>query len=158
MNILLNRIKKLGKIHNIWNELQNLGVEFNRYSSVTFPEVQALHNALLADLAARKHDYDQEKQRQLEMEEKRKEFAQKANDFVEHVHRREGEIEALNSEPDPRVLMEKILEHYSNGDPENAALKDLSALANEMAQMGIRNNSHTKHTMPSLTLQNKSFF
>jgi len=147
----------LAELEDLWNKLQGLGVTDNRYSSVTFPDLVALNNHLLEDLEHRRRDYEVEKQRQLDMEAKRKEFADKANHFVEHLNLRKNEIDSHNSEPDPRTLIDKISHIHNNGQPETEALDSLLELANEMDHMKITSNPHTKHTMPSLTLLNKGF-
>jgi len=54
-------------------------------------------------------------------------------------------------------LSQHIDELYAGGAPEEQLLEDLKQLDNEMNKLGIRDNSHTKHTMPSLTLQKRAF-
>jgi len=149
--------KKLGKLEGVWNALQELGVKDNRYTCITYPDLVTGHNNLLSALAKRKEDYHIEKQKQLAMEEKRKEFALRAKEFVDHLDQRKIHINSLNTEHDPKVLTQKIDELYAEGNPEEHLLNGLKELTNEMAQMGIRSNSHTKHTLPSLTLLNKGF-
>jgi actinin alpha len=72
-------------LHDLWSKLQELGVTVNPYSPFKLSDIEASTNNLNGELDKRRVAYHEELERQREMEEKRKEFAKLAQDFVEHV-------------------------------------------------------------------------
>eukprot|EP01130_Rhizamoeba_saxonica_P008085 TRINITY_DN3269_c0_g1_i1.p1 TRINITY_DN3269_c0_g1~~TRINITY_DN3269_c0_g1_i1.p1 ORF type:complete len:1533 (+),score=617.45 TRINITY_DN3269_c0_g1_i1:37-4635(+) len=146
------------ELDDIWNELQELGATNNPYTPLTNEDVAKLHETTLNDLVLRREAYEKELQRQLEMEAKRKEFAEAAEDFVQHLESRKEEINQPCADvADPDEAIESIETIYDESNPENEKLAHLENLANELSSLGVRNNPHTQHTMPSLKRKKRAF-
>eukprot|EP01095_Lingulamoeba_sp_RSL-Kostka_P016996 TRINITY_DN85_c0_g1_i2.p1 TRINITY_DN85_c0_g1~~TRINITY_DN85_c0_g1_i2.p1 ORF type:complete len:1520 (-),score=772.40 TRINITY_DN85_c0_g1_i2:137-4696(-) len=136
----------------LWAELQEKGVQENRYTVLTNEDVAAIHQSVNDALETRRTEYQEELKRQEVMEEKRKEFAEAAQAFVNHVKARKEEITGLEGEPEP--LIQTIRDNYNEGSQEQEKLNGLSALQEEMAGLGIADNKHTKYTLGSLNVTN----
>jgi actinin alpha len=138
----------------LWKEMEEVGIKDNKYTSITIQDVASFHQTNVLDSAkARRDAYNAELERQRLLEEKRKEFAQKAQEFVDHIAARRSGLDALNVEPDPSVLIGKVKETYQDGAPDQKALESVQALANELGRLGVRDNKHTTLTVPILQSQ-----
>eukprot|EP01126_Amoeba_proteus_P011395 TRINITY_DN1459_c0_g1_i1.p1 TRINITY_DN1459_c0_g1~~TRINITY_DN1459_c0_g1_i1.p1 ORF type:complete len:1526 (-),score=377.95 TRINITY_DN1459_c0_g1_i1:290-4867(-) len=151
---------KRAQLKHVWQELQDLGVSDNRHTILTDQDIENLSNLVGEKQKDRRDDYEVELQRQREMEDKRKEFARLAEEFVNtHLPTRLARLtsELGSVESDPESLIDMINEEYAEGSPEQIKLKVLNDVANEMSGMGIVENRHTKHTMPSLQKEAAKF-
>jgi len=145
---------KKSSLDQLWDELTSLGVTENRYTPITNKDIEATHNNLKDNLKARRAAYQAELERQQLLEEKRKEFAHKAQAFVDSLNDRRSALDALTGEPDE--LIASIKSTYQEGHPEKEGLASLSSLQEELAALGIRENKHTTYNLPILTsLSNK---
>jgi len=147
--------EKKQNLDNLWEEEQKLGIKDNQYTVFTNVDIASWHKEVLDSLDARRKAYESELERQKRNEEKRKEFAAKADEFVQHLEARRGEIDSLQGEP--KDLIESVRSTYGEGKPEEEKLKDLSALQEELASLGIMENNHTKYTLPQLQVNNDRF-
>lgn len=136
----------------LWDELQALGVKENRYTPITNKDIEAAHNHLLEEIERRKAAYNAEIERQRHMEAKRKEFAEKAQAFVDQLGTRQAALGGLQGEP--AELIEAIKASYNDGKAESDALAALGALQEELSALGIRDNKHTTYNLPILQARN----
>ena len=151
--------EKVASLNDTWNELQELGVTKNPYSPYTIDDVNDADESLKKDQEDRKVAFDEELERQKEMEALRLKFAELADAFVQQLEDRAAAIdEAYGSgDGDLDATIEGLQGIWDEGNPEEAPLAELTEVANEMLKMGIRNNRHTKLTMPALTKLRKNF-
>eukprot|EP01129_Flabellula_baltica_P010141 TRINITY_DN424_c0_g1_i1.p1 TRINITY_DN424_c0_g1~~TRINITY_DN424_c0_g1_i1.p1 ORF type:complete len:1520 (-),score=544.89 TRINITY_DN424_c0_g1_i1:23-4582(-) len=149
--------EKKENLLDIWNQLQELGVKENPYSPYNIDDVEEVSSSLDEDLQTRKTAYEEELQRQRDMEAKRIEFAEAADNFVAHIDARKDAVKTAFEEPDLDTALANVESTWNNGEPENEPMNNLQKLANEMLKMGIRENRHTKLTMPALTKLRKGF-
>ena len=129
-------------------ELTANGVTDNRHTTLTTADLDASNAQLHDALAKRQEAYAAELARQQLLEDKRHEWAAKAQAFVDSLAQRQATIDALTGEPEP--LSAAIREAYADGKPEEASLTELSVLLNENAKLGISDNRHTKYNMAVL--------
>lgn len=143
---------KKANLDKLWDDLQALGVKENRYTPITNKDIEAAHHHLLDEIEKRKAAYQAELERQRLHEEKRKEFAAKAQAFVDHLQARQASIDGLSGEPDE--LINSIKSNYQEGKPETESLASLSALQEELSSLGIRDNKYTTFNLPILQARN----
>jgi len=141
----------------LYDELQALGATENRYTPLTNKDIAAQHNNLLDLLAKRKTAYDLELQRQINLDEKRKEFAAKAQEFVESLNNRKSDINNLALSGSPAETIDAINSVFQDGKHEQDSLKHLNALQEELFALGARDNKYTQYTIPVLQTQNQKF-
>jgi len=146
---------KKAAIDAVWAEMQQLGVKDVKYTVLTIKDVEARHASVGEVLKRRQEAYDVELKRQLEMEEKRKEFAKVAQEFIEHLTSRKQQIEQLTGEPEP--LIGSIEQAHDAGKPEEEKLTVVQALNSQMIDMGINDNRHTDLTYNILQKRNQQF-
>eukprot|EP01104_Vermistella_antarctica_P012828 TRINITY_DN3785_c0_g1_i1.p1 TRINITY_DN3785_c0_g1~~TRINITY_DN3785_c0_g1_i1.p1 ORF type:complete len:1558 (-),score=732.09 TRINITY_DN3785_c0_g1_i1:173-4762(-) len=146
---------KKASLDSLWSEMEAIGIKENRYTPLTNTDIASSNAALAAAFDKRAQAYEEELKRQELLEAKRKEFAEKAQQFVDSVDGRRDSINALEGEPQP--LIAAINDSYQNGAPEDQSLAAISALATEMAKLGISDNKHTKHTVPGLNVVKNKF-
>jgi len=130
-----------------------LGVTENRYTPLTNKDIENAHNHLLEELQRRRAAYQAELDRQAHLEAKRKEFAERAQEFVDSLGARKSAIDALTGEP--ADLIASIRSAYDDGKPEQERLASLTALQNELAALGIRDNKYTTYNLPILQVKTK---
>jgi actinin alpha len=145
------------KLDDLWNQLQQLGVTENRYTPITDKDIESAHNNLLKDLDARRAAYEAEVERQLHMEEKRKEFAAKAQEFADSLASRKAAVEQASASGEPEDAINAIRSTYQDGKPESDGLAQLSNLQAELTSLGIRDNKYTTFTIPALQTSNQFF-
>ncbi|KAJ5073100.1 spectrin/filamin related cytoskeletal protein [Anaeramoeba ignava] len=141
--------KKLDKLKDIWKKMEDLDVKDNRYSAIKMENIEDFNKNLNDELAKRDEAYEKELQRQIEMDKKRKEFADAAEDFLKYLEKHVEEINSLTGEPEP--LIEAIKGVHQEGNPSKEELEKVAKIDAEMKKMGIADNKYTKHTLPSLT-------
>lgn len=157
-SITSDSTSKKGDLDTLWDELQALGATENQYSPITNKDIEASHNNLLAEIEKRRAAYENELQRQLLLEEKRKEFAQKAQEFVDALNARRETVEgAASGSPDPEAAASAVRDSYQDGIPENQGLASLNNLQNELSALGVRDNKYTQYNLPVLQGLNQKF-
>lgn len=148
---------KKASLDDLWNQLQELGAVENRYTPTTNKDIENQHNSLLSGLEARRAAYQAELDRQLLMEEKRKEFAAKAQEFSDSVAARKSAVDEAVKVGEPEEALASLKSTYQEGKPESDALAALESLQNELLALGIRDNKYTHFTMPDLRALNNKF-
>lgn len=113
----------------------DLGVDDNKYTVYTMDDVHKVHVDLGGAINKYKEEYDAEVKRQEEMEAKRKEFAQAAENFVSYVDSQKKTIQSLTGEPEP--LTAEIKNAYMESEPQKKKLQDLQRINKEAVAMGI---------------------
>lgn len=153
--------KKAG-IDSVWNELQGLGVSDNRHSNLSVADISTIRESLTEELKKRTEAYDAELSRQKLFEDKRKEFAGKAQAFIDLLATAHATLEKVEGTPSVRNFnkfssnfqqekINKINEIHNNGSEAKSHFDQISALASEMRSLGIQGNAHTKYTLPVLS-------
>eukprot|EP01104_Vermistella_antarctica_P019844 TRINITY_DN805_c0_g1_i1.p1 TRINITY_DN805_c0_g1~~TRINITY_DN805_c0_g1_i1.p1 ORF type:complete len:2712 (-),score=1016.99 TRINITY_DN805_c0_g1_i1:134-8269(-) len=137
-------------LDDLWSRLQEAGVTDNRYTVLLDTDVAAMADQLDEALKRRRDAYAKELEHQRLLEAKRKEFAEKAQAFVDHLAERKAKIAGLQGDI-PSDLIKSVESEYANGEPEEASHQALSDLQQEMARMGITSNHLTEFTLPQLT-------
>jgi len=84
------------------------------------------------------------------MEEKRKEYAKMADEFVQSLENRKKELKAMYTEPNPEPLMEALTKAFNNAATEKEALDKINAFQAEMLQLDITKNPYTTLTVEVL--------
>eukprot|EP01119_Soliformovum_irregulare_P006735 TRINITY_DN19167_c0_g1_i1.p1 TRINITY_DN19167_c0_g1~~TRINITY_DN19167_c0_g1_i1.p1 ORF type:complete len:1535 (+),score=670.97 TRINITY_DN19167_c0_g1_i1:168-4772(+) len=142
-------------LQQLWNQIQEMGITDLKYTVLTMKDIENRDTQINDAVTRRGQAYDEELKRQLEMEERRKAWAAKAQSFVDHLATRRSKIQELQGEPAP--LIESIHEAYGEGASEGALLNELNASSAEMREMGINDNAHTDLTIPILNNRNARF-
>jgi len=125
-------------------ELKALGVTFNNYTPFTVADLAARETELFGFLQKRQTAYQAELARQLHMEEKRKEFAAKANAFIAFLAQQRNQLSSVEGDPDHQITQVKSL--FKDGSEGQAHLAELGALDAEMNKLGITENKHTEYS------------
>ncbi|KAJ5078494.1 alpha-actinin sarcomeric-like protein [Anaeramoeba ignava] len=139
---------KYQKLEKLWKKMQDIGIEDNRYTALTLDDVKDVHKQLEDELEKRNQAYKKELERQIAMDEKRKEFAKAADDFLEYLKEHLEEINKPTGEPQP--LIEAIKGIHQDGAPSKEELEKVIKIDQEMREMGIPDNKYTEHTVASL--------
>eukprot|EP01156_Anaeramoeba_ignava_P023014 Anaeramoba_ignava/c21245_g1_i2.p1 GENE.c21245_g1_i2~~c21245_g1_i2.p1 ORF type:complete len:1538 (+),score=560.45 c21245_g1_i2:48-4661(+) len=140
---------KYQKLEKLWKKMQDIGIEDNRYTALTLDDVKDVHKQLEDELEKRNQAYKKELERQIAMDEKRKEFAKAADDFLEYLKEHLEEINKPTGEPQP--LIEAIKGIHQDGAPSKEELEKVIKIDQEMREMGIPDNKYTDHTVASLS-------
>jgi hypothetical protein len=141
-------LQKKQAVDAAWAELQQNSIRDLKYTVLTDQDVAQRHKNLQDAMVARRDAHAAELARQAAMEEKRKEWAQRAQQFVDAVAARSASLNALSGEPDE--LIAAVQSAFADGASERAQLAELQTLAGELVAMGIGENRHTTHTVRSL--------
>jgi len=146
---------KKAKLQTLWDEMQELGITDLKYTVLTMKDIDSRHASVLDALKRRREAYEEELRRQNMLEEKRKQFASVAKDFVDHLAARQEAIGKLQGEPEE--LIEQIRQTYNDGQEESAKLNSIETLSNEMSELGINENKHSEYDMTILSSKNTHF-
>jgi len=151
-NITSTNDAKKAHLDDLWQQEINMGIKDNQYTVFTNQDVAHWHKNVVDTLQEREKAYQAELEVQKRNEEKRKEFAAEADAFVSSLDARRSEIEGLQGEP--QQLIAAIHAAYAEGAPEHQKLASLTAKQEELSNLGIRENRHTKYTIPILKVKN----
>jgi len=151
-NINSTNDSKKAHLDDLWQQEIDLGIKDNQYTVFTNQDIANWHKSVGDSLQEREKAYQAELEVQKRNEEKRKEFAAEADAFVSSLDARRSEIGALQGEP--QELIAAIKAHYAEGAPEQEKLGSLTAKQEELSNLGIRENRHTKYTIPILKVKN----
>eukprot|EP01112_Ceratiomyxa_fruticulosa_P007166 TRINITY_DN1849_c0_g3_i1.p1 TRINITY_DN1849_c0_g3~~TRINITY_DN1849_c0_g3_i1.p1 ORF type:complete len:1136 (+),score=332.00 TRINITY_DN1849_c0_g3_i1:335-3409(+) len=146
------RKARLDVVH---QQLEALEVKENKYTVLSMEDIINRMHTLDELLSARQTAYEQEILRQEAMEVKRKEFANTAQEFVQYIDNMRKAINEIGGEPTEHKT--GVLATYAEGTEGAQKLEVLSALDQEMKQMGISNNRHTPYTFVGLTTRWKQY-
>eukprot|EP01114_Cavostelium_apophysatum_P023733 TRINITY_DN903_c0_g1_i2.p1 TRINITY_DN903_c0_g1~~TRINITY_DN903_c0_g1_i2.p1 ORF type:complete len:941 (-),score=409.02 TRINITY_DN903_c0_g1_i2:2112-4934(-) len=149
--------EKKDSLNALWNEMQALGVTDVKYTVLTMKDIENRHTSVQDALAKRQEAYQVELQRQIEMEEKRKEFARVAQEFIDHLANRRQQIRGLLSGGEPEELIASINATFDNATPEKEKLDAIAALNAQMSEMGISDNKHTEYNFNILSKRKDQF-
>merc|ERR1711862_899431 len=141
--------EKKKNLDDLWEEEKNMGITSNPYTIFTNDDILSWYNSVNDSINERRKSYENELERQRLNEEKRKEFANEAQSFIDNLENRKNEINNLTGEPN-----ELINSNYNDGKNEKENLDKLSNLQDEMSKMGIMENRHTPYTIPFLNVHN----
>merc|ERR1712137_190942 len=139
-------------LDDLWEEEKNMGITSNPYTIFTNDDMLSWYNSVNDSINERRKSYENELERQRLNEEKRKEFANEAQSFIDNLENRKNEINNLTGEPNE--LINLIKSNYNDGKNEKENLDKLSNLQDEMSKMGIMENRHTPYTIPILNVHN----
>lgn len=144
--------EKKKNLDDLWEEEKNMGITSNPYTIFTNDDILSWYNSVNDSINERRKSYENELERQRLNEEKRKEFANEAQSFIDNLENRKNEINNLTGEPNE--LINLIKSNYNDGKNEKENLDKLSNLQDEMSKMGIMENRHTPYTIPILNVHN----
>ncbi|KAJ6242462.1 alpha-actinin [Anaeramoeba flamelloides] len=140
--------EKKEKMEDLDKQLTELGSTDNKYSALTIDDIKNKHDLLMNALNERNEAYEKELNRQTIMENKRKEFAQVANEFGEFLDKIRKDINNLSGEPEDMISgIENI---YQEGKEIDEKLEQAEKIDTEQKELEIRSNRHTEHTYSSL--------
>ena len=139
--------QKRGGVEKVDADLKATGASDNRYTHLTVNDLVARQNNLKELFEQRKAAYDQELAKQRQMEQKRIEFAQAAQAFVDYLSAERAKISALEGEPEDQINAIKSIDGANDGENRLGALK---ALDNENRNSGIVYNRHTNLSVVTL--------
>eukprot|EP00727_Mastigamoeba_balamuthi_P000781 m51a1_g1070 putative alpha actinin (1100) ;mRNA; r:849859-853784 len=131
--------------------LAELGVSENRYTVLTVADVEARRQAVAELYAARVAAHAQELQRQEEMESRRVEFAEAAQEFVDFIAACKKAVAGAGAgEGEPEEHIAKANEAIAAAAEGEQRLARIDQLDQEMRAMGISHNAHTDLNMSIL--------
>jgi len=150
-----NSESKKSDLDKLWDEMQAIGVTENRYTPLTNKDIEASHNHLKEELDKRRAAYNIELERQRNMEAKRKEWAEKADNFVKSLNDRKAAVDAITGEPHDTI--QGIKDTWADGKAEHDGLAELASLQEELSGLGIKDNKYTQYTLGGLQNSNQKF-
>ncbi len=143
--------EKKAELDSLHQQLQDMSVTENKHTSWTIEDVQAFANKLSEQLKKRREAYEAELKRQQSMEDKRKEFAEHAHEFVKYLDEQIKTLENATKEGDPAQKISVVKDLYKEGADAKSKHEKLSHIDNEAKLMGITENKHTEFTLPILS-------
>jgi len=150
--ITSNNNQKKAHLDDLWEQEKAMGITSNPYTVFNNEDIATWHQQVNDSLVSRQKAYEAELERQKLNEEKRKQFASEAQNFIDHLSERTKSIDSLEGEP--KDLIQSVRSAYADGAPEKEKLAGLAGLQEEMASMGIMDNRHTPYTLPLLNINN----
>lgn len=141
--------EKKEELEKIAAEMERLGVKDNKYTVITMDDINASEKNFQDALAARQDAYQKELERQRAMEEKRIEFANAAQEFVDWLAEQRKQIDELQND-DPDALVQAIEEIVQEHKPSQEKLDNVRRIDQECIAMQITSNPHTKYTVGDL--------
>eukprot|EP01107_Rhizomastix_libera_P004358 TRINITY_DN173_c0_g1_i2.p1 TRINITY_DN173_c0_g1~~TRINITY_DN173_c0_g1_i2.p1 ORF type:complete len:1079 (-),score=426.17 TRINITY_DN173_c0_g1_i2:84-2993(-) len=135
---------KNAEVADLWKQLADLGVTDNKYTDYNMEDVNKAHGNLGNAIEKYKEAYAAEVKRQEEMEAKRKEFAEAAQNLVKEVDKTQAALEAVK-DGEPEERSKKVAELYEKA-PIADLLKACDALDAQQRELGISDNKHAPVT------------
>ena len=149
--------EKKKHLDDLWDEEQAKGIVDNRYTVFTNKDIASLHQQVGEALGRRRDEYNSELERQRLNEEKRKQFAALAQDFVDGCETRRKSVAEFALTGEPEEASNNIKTAYDGGKPELEKLAALFELQDELGKRGISDNKYTKYTIPILKVHLSQF-
>jgi actinin alpha len=135
-----------GKADGFAKDLSSKGVTDNRHTTLTSADVEGQRAKVSEALQKRREAYEAELARQSANEAKRKDYAAKANSFINHVDEKRKELSSLSGSPEERMSATEAL--YQGGAASKAQVDELASIDTEMKSLGIYDNKHTPYSLP----------
>merc|ERR1712137_1227776 len=129
-------------------ELVNNNITDNSHTDKTVDDINNLANELQAAIDARREAYNTELARQKEHDTDRKNWAEKAQAFVDYLAEQRAAIKAVEGTPEEKAA--KVKDIFKEGAEAQAKLEELNDMNTTMRGKGIYSNSHTPYTMLAL--------
>lgn len=148
--------QKRTAIATVLEQLSEAGVSDNKHTQITPEEIEAAENSLTEALIKRREAYVSALNQQVEFDKLRRQFAEKADEFVKFV---QGQREAIKAAANSGSLDDRtdaVKAIHKEGAPNKELLDVLVAFNKDLQSQGIFNNQYTPHTVPSLEKLNKS--
>jgi len=144
--------QKKKKAQELDHQLKEQHVSDNKYTNLSFGDLEKQEKELKEALSHRQKAYTLELQKQEAHDVKRKLFAEKAKKFIQFVQEKKEIFEKLGGTPDEKI--HRVNDEFKNGEPNKQMVTELEHIATEMANEGIHGNAFTNITLP--TCQNRN--
>lgn len=143
--------KKVDELKNVDQQLKNLDVTDNIYSSTNISDIEATTESLNQSLQKRRDAYNAELALQIENDGICKEFAEKADPIAAYIaERKEKVTSSKGSFDDQLAYIETLISDVPSQDP---ALAAAQSQYQKIEERGITNNRHTALTWKDLEVQ-----
>jgi len=147
--------QKKQKAAQLDKELKEKGVSDNKYTNLTFGDLEKQEASLKESIQHRQKAYILELQKQEAHDVKRKVFAEKAKKFIQFVQEKKEIFEKLEGTPDEKI--QRVNTEYQNGAPNKQMVEELEKVATEMANEGIHGNAFTNISLPIVESRNTQY-
>lgn len=154
-SIEINKEKRAG-IALVAKKLEDAGVSDNRHSQYTMESIVAAEDTLTEAMIKRREAYVAALQQEVEFDEYRRQFAQKADEFVAFVQKQREDIKAAANTGSLDERTDAVKAIHQAGEPNQKLLDYLVEFNKLLQSKGIFNNQYCPHTVPSLEKLNKS--
>jgi len=135
--------------------LKHAGVTDNKYTNLSFGDVEKIEGDLKNTLNNRQKAYSTEVEKHNAHDVKRKKFAELAEQFINWVQGKKEIFEKLEGTPEERI--ERVNKEYQGGEPNKKFVAEISELATEMAKEGIHGNEFTNLSLPLIETRNTQY-
>ncbi|KAN0027634.1 hypothetical protein ACTFIU_010605 [Dictyostelium citrinum] len=143
---------ELEALAQLTQQLRDLGRSENDYSVISYDELSAKWNNLLAGIEERKTQLAAEHTTQTNNDALCQSFAEKANVISEYVRvTLESLTQTTSSEPQEQLnAIRAIIASHQEKKPE---LEELVAISTQLEEAQVTDNKHTQHTLESIKLK-----
>ncbi|KAJ6249752.1 alpha-actinin [Anaeramoeba flamelloides] len=136
--------EKLEELRKVDEECKELQTGDNPYTKHTFPRLENLCKDLKKFAEKNLENWKEEKVKK----DKRKEFAELADNFGDFLDKIRTDINEVKGEPED--MISGIEEIYQEGKEIDEKVEELKKVDDEQKELGIRSNKYTKYTYPKL--------
>jgi Ca2+-binding EF-hand superfamily protein len=147
--------EKKKKLHDLDNQLKQSNVTDNKYTNLTFEDIEKIEDDLKLTLGTRQKAYASEVDKHSAHDTKRKRFAELAEKFIKYVQEKKDIFEKLEGTPEEKIT--SVNKEYQGGEPNKKFVDEISALASEMAKEGIHGNEFTNLSLPAVEIRNTQY-
>ncbi|KAJ6236377.1 alpha-actinin [Anaeramoeba flamelloides] len=141
--------EKLEEIKKVDDEQKELGIRSNKYTKYTYPFLIESTKEF-KDFA---EDTIKEAKEEKVRKDKRKEFAEAADEYANFLDEKVKTLAAVEGEPEDRL--EKVTEIYQEGNDINEKLQELKKIDDECNELNTGENTYTKWTYEMLDNRTK---
>ncbi|EGC35011.1 hypothetical protein DICPUDRAFT_47922 [Dictyostelium purpureum] len=146
-----NQFAELEALAQLTQQLRDLGRSENDYSVISYDDLSAKWNSLLAGIEQRKAELATELSTQTNNDALCQAFAEKANVVSEYVSEN---LEKLSQNAsDPQEQLNNIRAIIADQSEKKSLLDDLIATATQLEEAQVTENKHTQHTLDSVKLK-----
>ena len=153
--VLKNLEEKKQKAQHLDKELKSQGVTDNKYTNLSFGDLEKQEQQLKDAIVQRQKAYTVELQKQETHDVKRKSFAEKAKKFIAFVQEKKELFEKLEGSPEEKI--QRVQQEYQNGEPNKVMVAEIEQIATEMANEGIHGNAFTSVSLPTVQSRNTQY-
>jgi actinin alpha len=140
--------EKRAVVDDLLKRMAELGVTENKYTPLTADDVAKAAESVEGGIKERRTAFDDALAAERAKEEKRKEFAAAADEFVASVDARKATLAAVEGAPEEAIAA--LRGEHNDGAAEAERLDKLSLLQEELSQLGVTSNKHTPYNMQAL--------